>query len=138
MTHPAQPTTGDEREIRDVIAGWAQAVRDQDLATIRANHDADILLFDVPQPLLTRGLEAYAASWQQFFAWSVKPIAFEFSDLEVTAGSDVAFATAIGRCAGMERSGERIQLQFRLTVGLRKADGRWRIVHEHHSIPAEP
>jgi ketosteroid isomerase-like protein len=25
---------------------------------------------------------------------------------------------------------------FRLTVGLRKTDGDWRIAHEHHSIPA--
>jgi ketosteroid isomerase-like protein len=25
---------------------------------------------------------------------------------------------------------------FRLTVGLRKVDGDWRITHEHHSEPA--
>jgi hypothetical protein len=25
---------------------------------------------------------------------------------------------------------------FRLTVGLRKVDGDWRIAHEHHSEPA--
>jgi ketosteroid isomerase-like protein len=23
-----------------------------------------------------------------------------------------------------------------LTVGLRKIDGRWRVMHEHHSLPA--
>jgi ketosteroid isomerase-like protein len=27
-------------------------------------------------------------------------------------------------------------LQFRLTMGLRKIDGQWRIMHEHHSLPA--
>jgi ketosteroid isomerase-like protein len=26
-------------------------------------------------------------------------------------------------------------LTVRLTIGLRKIDGDWRIVHEHHSIP---
>jgi ketosteroid isomerase-like protein len=25
---------------------------------------------------------------------------------------------------------------FRLTVGLGKVDGDWRIAHEHHSVPA--
>jgi hypothetical protein len=25
---------------------------------------------------------------------------------------------------------------FRLTVGLHKVDGNWRITHEHHSVPA--
>jgi ketosteroid isomerase-like protein len=28
-------------------------------------------------------------------------------------------------------------LEFRLTMGLRKINGPWRIMHEHHSIPAE-
>jgi ketosteroid isomerase-like protein len=27
-------------------------------------------------------------------------------------------------------------LYFRLTIGLRKIDGRWTITHEHHSVPA--
>jgi ketosteroid isomerase-like protein len=25
---------------------------------------------------------------------------------------------------------------FRLTIGLRKVGGDWRIAHEHHSVPA--
>jgi ketosteroid isomerase-like protein len=33
-------------------------------------------------------------------------------------------------------SGQRLELDFGLTVGFRKQDGKWRIVHEHHSIPA--
>ncbi len=27
-------------------------------------------------------------------------------------------------------------LEFRLTMGLRKIGGKWRVVHEHHSLPA--
>jgi len=40
------------------------------------------------------------------------------------------------RCAGTEKNGERIRLEFRLTVGLRKIDSQWIVMHEHHSIPA--
>jgi ketosteroid isomerase-like protein len=29
-----------------------------------------------------------------------------------------------------------VEANFRLTMGFRKVDGRWRIVHEHHSFPA--
>jgi ketosteroid isomerase-like protein len=56
--------------------------------------------------------------------------------MSITAGSDVAFAAASMRCSGQETSGEDLELDFRLTVGLRKLDGQWTIVHEHHSIPA--
>jgi ketosteroid isomerase-like protein len=49
----------------------------------------------------------------------------------------VAFATALMRCAGTEANGDKLELDFRLTVGLKKIDGRWNVTHEHHSIPAE-
>jgi uncharacterized protein (TIGR02246 family) len=133
-TNPKAPG-GDEAALRELIAAWAKAVRDEDLAGIRANHDPDILMFDVPPPFLSRGLDAYMATWQIFYPCQARPIAFDFEEVEVTAGSDVAFATAIGHCGYIEH-GERTDLKFRLTMGFRKWDGRWRIVHEHHSVPA--
>jgi ketosteroid isomerase-like protein len=133
---PSQSETElDEMELRALIARWSKAVRDQDLAGIRADHDPDILMFDVPPPFLSRGLDAYMATWDTFFAWQARPIVFDFHDVEITAGNAVAFATATGRCCDLS-SGEKVELEFRLTVGFRKDHGRWRIVHEHHSLPA--
>jgi ketosteroid isomerase-like protein len=103
---------------------------------IRADHDSDILLFDVPLPLLSRGLDAYMTSWEAFLSSSEKPVVFDFQDIKISAGSDVAFATAVGRCVNIESSGKREPLEFRLTMGLRKIDARWRVMHEHHSLPA--
>ena len=57
-------------------------------------------------------------------------------DAEITAGKDVAFATATGRCAGVDLNGKREELQFRLTMGLGKIDGSG-VIHEHHSLPAK-
>ena len=133
---PSESQAGpDEMELRALIARWSKAVRDQDLVGIRADHDPDILMFDVPPPFLSRGLDAYMATWETFFAWQAKPVEFDFHDVAITAGNDVAFATATGRCCDLS-SGEKVQLEFRLTMGFRKDDGRWRIVHEHHSLPA--
>jgi uncharacterized protein (TIGR02246 family) len=128
--------TSDETELRGLIARWSKAVRDEDLAGIRADHDPDILMFDVPPPFLSRGLDAYMSTWQLFYGCAPKPVAFDFEDVEVTAGHDVAFATAVGKCINVEPNGERTNLKFRLTMGFRKHEGRWRIVHEHHSLPA--
>jgi ketosteroid isomerase-like protein len=75
------------------------------------------------------------ATWQTFFAGQPKPVEFDFHDIEITAGQDVAFATATGRCADTSNS-KREQFEFRLTMGFRKKDGRWRVMHEHHSVPA--
>jgi ketosteroid isomerase-like protein len=96
-----------------------------------------MLMFDVPPPLLSRGLDAYMATREEFLSWSEKPVAFDFHDVEITAGIDVAFATTIGECAGIDANGRKEELEFRLTVCFRKIDARWHIMHEHHSLPAE-
>jgi uncharacterized protein (TIGR02246 family) len=128
-------TASDEAEIRGLIDRWAKAVRDENRAEIRAHHDPNILMFDVPPPFLSRGLDQYMATWELFFSCQEKPVAFAFHDVQVTCGQDVAFATATGRCLNTE-NGKREPLEFRLTMGLRKIDGRWRVMHEHHSLPA--
>jgi ketosteroid isomerase-like protein len=71
-----------------------------------------------------------------FFKCADRPATFNFTDVNVTAGGDVAFATAVGHCTTVN-DGRRESLEFRLTMGLRKIDGRWTIVHEHHSVPSE-
>jgi uncharacterized protein (TIGR02246 family) len=130
------PAFTDETEIKALIERWAKAVREENRAAIRADHDNDMLMFDVPPPFLSRGLDAYMATWETFFAHAEKPVAFHFTEVNVTVGTDVAFATAIGHCVNIDPTGKREELDFRLTMGLRKMDGRWRIVHEHHSLPA--
>jgi len=133
-----EPSSQDEMDIQALIERWARAVREENRAGIRADHDSDMLMFDVPPPLLSRGLDAYMATWEKFFlSWAEKPVALDFHDVKITAGKDVAFATAIGQCAGVSSNGKREELEFRLTMCLRKIDGRWRVVHEHHSLPAE-
>ena len=131
-----QAASPDERAIRALIERWATAVRAEDRAAIRADHDPDMLMFDVPPPLQSRGLDEYMATWEMFFDSVEKPVTFDLRDVTVTAGTDVAFATAIGHCVPIDASGGREELDFRLTMGFRKIDGRWRIMHEHHSLPA--
>jgi uncharacterized protein (TIGR02246 family) len=126
----------DVHAIRTLIERWTHAVQQENLTAIRADHDPNILMFDVPPPFMSRGLDAYMATWQLFFSNVAKPVSFSFKDIEVTAGSDVAFATAKGSCINIDRAGKKEPLEFRLTMGLKKIEGKWRIMHEHHSLPA--
>jgi hypothetical protein len=61
----AGSTSNDEKDIQALIERWAKAVRDQDMAGIRADHDSEMLMFDVPSPLLSRGLDAYMVTWER-------------------------------------------------------------------------
>ena len=128
--------TTDEAAIRDLVENWARAVRSKNLDAILANHSPGMLMFDVPPPIQSKGIEAYRKTWDLFFSWSQDSAVFDISEMNVTAGNDVAFVTALMRCAGTEANGNKTELEFRLTIGLRKIDGHWIVMHEHHSIPA--
>ena len=128
--------TRDEAAIIDLVENWAKAVRARNLERILANHSPDILMFDIPPPLQSKGIEEYKRTWDLFFSWAQDSGIFDIVEMSVTAGNDVAFVTAIMRCAGQEPTGEKTDLQFRLTVGLRKLNDQWVVTHEHHSLPA--
>src|SRR5207244_13703 len=87
-TQPSQATK-DEVELRELIARWSKAVRDEDLTAIRADHDPKILMFDVPPPFLSRGIDAYMATWQTFFASSATPVVFDFADVQLTPAAKI-------------------------------------------------
>jgi ketosteroid isomerase-like protein len=63
-----------------------KGVREENREAIRGDHDPEILMFDVPPPFLSRGLEAYMATWEMFFSSSEKPLAFDFHDVQITCG----------------------------------------------------
>src|SRR5258707_2916727 len=102
----SQSSSQDEAAIRDVVESWAAAVRRRDLPGILQNHSSDIVMFDVPPPFQSRGIDAYRASWDLFFSWSADPIPFDITDMSITAGRDVAFVVATMRCAEPGSNGE--------------------------------
>ena len=128
----------DERDIRALIERWANAVHQQDLATIVARHATNLLMFDVPPPNELRGIDAYRDSWAPFFDHFKAGGVFAIERLDVTAGDRVAFATALLRCGTEEELRKNPTTRLRLTVGLRKEPDRWMIAHEHHSFPFNP
>src|SRR5215467_4023487 len=128
----------EEIHIMALLENWADTVRRHDLPAILAHHERDVLMLDLPPPLQCKGIEAYEQTWDLMLRYHKPGTAFDIQELAVTAGQDVAFAAAIMRCGPDSSSNpaDKDGFLFRLTVGLRKVDGDWRIVHEHHSVPA--
>lgn len=117
----------DDSAIRALLERWAAAVHARDMKTILEDHSDDIVMFDVPEPLESRGIDAYRGTWDLFFQYSRGgENAFNIISADVTAGESVAWCNCI---LGIEET------RLRLTVGLRKENGRWIVAHEHHSYP---
>jgi uncharacterized protein (TIGR02246 family) len=128
--------TDDKTQIRQLIERWVAAVHAGDLKTVLADHAEDIVMFDVPPPYEgVRGVDAYRDTWPPFFEWQSKGAEFELTSLDVVAGDTVAYAYALLRCGTPDELTNNPALRLRLTLGLRKENGRWVVAHEHHSFP---
>jgi uncharacterized protein (TIGR02246 family) len=128
----------DQQQIRTIIQRWAEAVHATDLDAVLADHSDDIVMFDVPPPDDgVRGIDAYRETWPPFFEWQARGASFDIVELDVTAGDDVAYAHALLRCGMPDELAERPERRLRLTLGLRREDGRWVVAHEHHSFPLD-
>ena len=125
-----------EVQIRQLVETWAEAVRNQDMEAIIAHHSDDIVMYDVPKPFQSIGMDEYRRTWDTFFKYT-KPGVFNIQELHVFAGENVAFCFAAMKCADKSNSTYFVDLDFRLTIGLKKIGNEWMIVHEHHSIPSE-
>jgi uncharacterized protein (TIGR02246 family) len=129
--------TGNEEQIRKLIESWAAAVHSGDMARVLEDHSEDIVMFDVPPPYEgVRGIDAYRDTWPPFFEWQVRGASFDIESLEVVAGDEVAYAVALLRCGTQRELADNPENRLRLTLGLRKEQGRWVVAHEHHSFPS--
>jgi ketosteroid isomerase-like protein len=117
-----------EAEIRQQLADWTAAVRAHDLEGAVRNRSAEIVMFDVPEPLQARGIDAYRDTWTLYFG-DEGSRRFELLETHIVAGDDVAWVRAILQCTTADEPAGR------LTMGLRRIDGRWQVEHEHHSFP---
>jgi PhnB protein len=122
-----------EAQIRALIEDWARAMRAKDVDGVMAHYAADSVTFDLAPPLFStgadaKGLQAWFATWEA-------PIGYDIRYLSVTAGDDVAFCHGLNRLSGTKTDGEKADVWFRLTLGLRKLGGAWRIAHQHESVP---
>ena len=82
----------------------ADAVRRHDLAGVLAHHEQDIVMFDVPPPLQSRGIDS-RENMGSVLQVHKPSQAFDIQELAITAGEDVAFALAVMRCGSGTFSG---------------------------------
>jgi ketosteroid isomerase-like protein len=124
----------DEAVIRALVESWVKGCT-KNINGILAIDSPGILMFDLPGPIQSTGIEAYKRTWDVCFSWSQESGAFNLTEMNIAVGNDVAFVAALVRGAGTASSEEREELRFRLTIGLHKIGDQWIVTHEYHSIP---
>ncbi|SHG98839.1 Ketosteroid isomerase homolog [Kaistia soli DSM 19436] len=118
-------------------------IRDQEDATARGDAGAnvnamssDVVMFDLPPPLVYRGeqarnieaLEAWFATWSD-------GVKVHLVDPQFIIEGDLAVAFGLSRMTGIKTDGTKVDSWSRRTIVLKRNAGIWKIVHEHSSFP---
>lgn len=125
-------------EIRDVIEGKAALLETGDAKAVLSHYAETFVEYNLAPPLRQPGDGRDPAALEAWIATFQAPPRREVTQLEITTDGDVAFATSIDRLTATPRGAhESFTLWFRVTLGLRRIDGRWLVTHEHESVPFE-
>ena len=123
-------------EIRDVILARAERLAAGDVAGFQQHNAPQVVQYSLAPPLggPADGHDpTFLESWLTGFE---APPRREVTRLDITVDGDVAFATSIDAMTATPKgSGEEFTLWYRVTLGLRRIDGRWLVTHEHTSVP---
>ena len=97
----------------------------------------EVVSFDLGPPLQHGGGGAFVKRWQELLGSYQTPIDYEVRDLTITAGEETAFSHSLNNIGGTMKNGQKMNRWLRWTACYRKTNGRWLIVHEHVSVPAD-
>lgn len=125
-------------ELQALVKERVRAVREKDVETLAARPAADVVTFDVLPPLSSRGSRATTTHLQEWFDGYRGRIGYAVHDLQVHAQDDLGFCSFLYHVTGTLTTGDLVDMWVRATLCCRRIDGRWRIVHDHESVPFDP
>ena len=126
-----------EAQIRRLMNDWADAVRAKDVNRAVSHYGPGVRVFDVVDPLQTRGVESARKRAQEWFSSFEGDLGFEVAQMSIEGNEDVAFCHCLNHVTGKTKGGP-IDMWWRATVCFHKNNGCWLVAHEHHSVPFDP
>lgn len=130
-----------EGEIRQLLEEFADAIRSGKIEDIMSFYDPSLIAFDVAPPLRFTNANEYRKNWETMFTTKMQfPVNYEFSEEKLMVDGDLAVFHALIHTAGTikePQQGEPNEMDCwgRYTCVLKKTNHRWRIFHEHFSVP---
>lgn len=123
------------QQLRELVADRVRAVATRDTQHLAQAQAPDILVYNVVGPLALRGASQVAEQANAWFDAYAEGPDYEIQDLQVDADEDLGYCAFVYHVAGTLRSGEEVDMRVRATLVCRRIDDRWRIVHDHESVP---
>lgn len=145
-THTPVNITGEQsearvQEIRQLLEEFADSVRSGKLDDIMSFYDPNLVAFDIAPPLRFTNAQDYKKNWETMFTTKMQfPVNYEFSEEKINVSGDLGIFHGLIHMKGSIKEPQQgepneVDCWGRYTCVLKKANHRWRISHEHFSVP---
>jgi uncharacterized protein (TIGR02246 family) len=132
----ANQTTTAEVEIRELLDSWIEAHRTRDIDAILDAYYEDGTWYSQAPPLrYSSGTPEHREFLEGWFPGFQGPVQITVRDLEIHASGDLAYCHGLAQMSATTADGQSFAFWYRITLGLSKENGNWKIAHEHESVP---
>ena len=122
-----------------VLQRYAAAVHAKDVEAFAALYAADVRVFDLWGEWACEGIAAWRAMAESWFgSLGDERVVVTFDSVRTMVAGDMALVHGFVTYQGVARDGTPLRaMHNRMTQGLRRRDGAWKVVHEHTSSPVD-
>lgn len=123
--------------ILQVLEFYKTSVYEKDVDKFLSVYDSTARVFDTWGVWLFEGAESRRPVIENWFvSLGQERVRVNFSDVNVVESDNMAILTAIGSYAAISIDNKELRsMQNRFTWVMKLIEGRWKIFHEHTSVP---
>ena len=128
-----------ESEVDAMLSKLIADYESRDVHAIMGHYidDDDLVVFDVTPPLQFVGHDAYATSYQGFYASFPGQVTVDVMERKISVVGELAYTHEMNTWTVHDERNQPTAFTARETYVLQKIQGRWLIVHEHASVPVD-
>lgn len=136
-TAAAKRATG-KSEVKKVIEDFMAALCKKDIKKMMVHYAAEVVMFDVKPPFQQKGAVTWRHVWEACIDYFPTSFKVKIRDLVIHVSDDLAVSHYLFRLTGADKDHPAMQTWIRTTTAFKKIQGKWKIIHEHGSLPINP
>lgn len=127
-----------EQELRQLISNWSQALEARDAAGLVADYTPEVVSYDAIPPYKNVGPATIRQAWEHCLPYFPETFKSEHRDLAFHIDGDMAVVHGLHHFVTESPEEACGQTWMRVTVCYRRINGKWKVFHEHISVPFNP
>lgn len=126
-------------DVQDVLKNYRDAVYEKNVEKFLSGYAPNVHIFDCWQEWEYKGIEQWKAVVDEWFSGLEEEevlLRAELHEEAIKENAELAHVHGSISFAAEDKTGKELRkMRNRFTFLLEKADGSWRIIHEHSSLP---